>query len=193
MTIPAKLMQEMTMGRIEPPSLPSAPVATTPMEVQVAPLSYPSQKTDLFSPKSMHCLGIPATAENRLRVSNVLDPLDYNGSPFRKSQSRSSFPLGEYGSNGFTERFRGKQIHASQHLYRMQSCMNGLFPGLKKCPPNAFLRKFYNFRRPLRVTFPQPKKNSPYDSPITSSKKQLAYPLLFRNAKHAPSFSSKSL
>ena len=90
----------------------------------------------------MRCLGMPATAANRLRVSNVLDQLDYNGSPFRKSQSRSSFPLGEYGSNGFTERFRGKQIHASQHLYRMQSCMNGLFPGLKKCPLNAFYGSF---------------------------------------------------
>ena len=45
----------------------------------------------------MRCLGMPATVANRLRVSDVLDQLDYNGFPFRKNQSRSSFLLGEYG------------------------------------------------------------------------------------------------
>ena len=36
-------------------------------------------------------------AVSRLRVSDVLAQLDYNGFPFWKSRSRSSFPLGEYG------------------------------------------------------------------------------------------------
>ena len=36
-------------------------------------------------------------AVSRLRVSDVLAQLDYNGFPFWKSRSRSNFPLGEYG------------------------------------------------------------------------------------------------
>ena len=47
-----------------------------------------------------------------------------------------------------------KRFYVRWYPYRIPSCMNGLFPGLKKCPPDTFLRKFCNFRRPLRVTFP---------------------------------------
>ena len=65
----------------------------SPQSVQ----QFHSQKTDLFSPTSMRCLGMPATVASRLRVSDALDQLDYNGFPFRKSQPRSNFPLGEYG------------------------------------------------------------------------------------------------
>ena len=45
----------------------------------------------------MHFLGMTKAAVSRLRVSDVLAQLDYNGFPFWKSRSRSSFPLGEYG------------------------------------------------------------------------------------------------
>ena len=54
----------------------------------------------------------------------------------------------------FSPTFPGKKINASQHPYRMPSGIDGLFPGLKKCPLDTFLRKFCNFRRPLRVSFP---------------------------------------
>ena len=40
---------------------------------------------------------MPATVANRLHVSDAPDPLDYNGFPFQKSQSRNSFPHSEYG------------------------------------------------------------------------------------------------
>ena len=54
----------------------------------------------------------------------------------------------------FEATFQGKKINTSQHPYRMPSGIDGLFPGLKKCSLNTFLRKFCNVRRPLRVSFP---------------------------------------
>ena len=42
----------------------------------------------------------------------------------------------------FSATFWGKKINASQHPYRMPSGINGLFPGLKKCPPDTFCGSF---------------------------------------------------
>jgi len=53
----------------------------------------------------MHFLGMTKVAASLLRVSDVLDPLDYNGFPFRKSQTLSSFLLGEYGIRKILSRF----------------------------------------------------------------------------------------
>lgn len=53
----------------------------------------------------MRCLGMPKAVVSRLRVSDVLDQLDYNGFPFRKNQPRSSFDLGEYGIRKILSRF----------------------------------------------------------------------------------------
>ena len=58
---------------------------------------FHSQKTDQFSRTNMRFLGMTKAAVSRLCVSDVLDQLDYNGFPFRKSQPQSNFPLGGYG------------------------------------------------------------------------------------------------
>ena len=39
----------------------------------------------------MRCLGMPATTASHLRVSDVLDQLDYNGSRFGKVSSGAAF------------------------------------------------------------------------------------------------------
>ena len=53
----------------------------------------------------MRFLGMLITAAGRLRVLDVLDQLDYNDSLSRKNQSRSSFPLDEYGIRRILFRF----------------------------------------------------------------------------------------
>ena len=58
-------------------------------------------------------------AASRLRVSDVLDQLDYNGFPFWKSLPRSSFPLGEYGIQRSLFRFpqaSRKPLQQSTHI-----------------------------------------------------------------------------
>ena len=71
---------------------------------QSAP-KFPSRKTDLFSRTCMRYLGMPITVANHRRVLDEIAQLDYNGFLFRKSQSRSSFPLGECGIRRIQFRF----------------------------------------------------------------------------------------
>ena len=69
----------------------------------------------------MHFLGMTKVAVSRLRVSDVLDPLDYNGFLFPKSQSRSSFPLDEYGIRRILLRFPLADRKSSPQSTRIRS------------------------------------------------------------------------
>lgn len=53
-------------------------------------------------------------AVSRLRVSDVLAQLDYNGFPFWKSRSRSNFPLGEYGIRRILFHFQANRRSSPQ-------------------------------------------------------------------------------
>jgi len=125
--------------------------------------SYPTKKTE--KPLPVPGIGIGRGFEHReenrsvaekifSKVSQISQILRISG---RCIPKKLTFPLGDIllwvriWVKRFCGKVSGQRSHASRHPYRVPFCMNGLFPGLKKCPPDTFLRKFCNFRRPLRV------------------------------------------
>ena len=65
----------------------------------------------------MRFLGMPVTVANHLRVLDVLEQLDYSGFPFWKSQSRSSFLLGEYGIRRILFHFQANRRSSPQSTH----------------------------------------------------------------------------
>ena len=69
----------------------------------------------------MRFLGMTKAAVSRLRVSDELAQLDYNGFLFRKSLSRSSSPLGGYGIRRILFRFPLADRKSSPRQVRIRS------------------------------------------------------------------------